>query len=61
MYTKIKDVFLDSKSFTGKEVSFGGWVKTIRDNKNFGFIELNDGTYFKSVQVVFDNALNNFD
>ncbi len=36
------------------------WVKTVRDSKNFGFIELNDGSFFKNVQVVFDDNLPNF-
>ncbi len=61
MYTKIKEIFTDYQKFIGKEIVLGGWVRTLRDNKNFGFIELNDGTFFKSVQVVFDTEINNFD
>ena len=37
-----------------------GWVRTVRDSKTFGFIEVNDGTFFKSIQVVFDDTLSNF-
>src|SRR5699024_11191295 len=38
-----------------------GWLRTLRDSKNFGFIELNDGSFFKNVQIVFDDKLNNFE
>ena len=51
--TKIKQIFEDSASFGGKEIRVCGWVRTVRDMKNFGFIELNDGSCFKSLQVVF--------
>ena len=44
-----------------KEVIIKGWVKKIRDQKNFGFIEVNDGSFFKGVQVVFDTRLSNFE
>jgi len=43
------------------EVSLSGWVRTSRTSKTFGFIELNDGTYFKNIQIVFDDKLPNFD
>ena len=51
--TKIKQIFEDSASFGGQEIRVCGWVRTVRDMKNFGFIELNDGSCFKSLQVVF--------
>ena len=57
----IKDLFLGIDKFEGKEVEVEGWVKTVRDSKTFGFIELNDGSYFKNIQIVFDNTLSNFD
>src|SRR5699024_1219433 len=38
-----------------------GWVRTLRDSKTFGFIELNDGSFFKNVQIVFNDELNNFE
>lgn len=60
MYTKIKDIFEEPTKFLGKTITLGGWTKTTRDNKNFGFIELNDGTFFKSLQVIFTNELENF-
>lgn len=46
--------------FAGKEVTVCGWVKTLRDSKTFGFIELNDGSCFSNLQVVFDDKLDNF-
>ena len=57
----IKDLYKDINKYDGKEIVLNGWIKTIRDSKTFGFIELNDGTFFKNVQIVFDNSLNNFD
>lgn len=57
----IKDLFTNTEKYAGKQVSIGGWVRTVRDSKTFGFLELNDGSYFKNVQVIFDNALENFD
>lgn len=56
----IKKLYRETDSFAGKEVKISGWVRTIRANNNFGFIELNDGSFFKNVQVVFENTLENF-
>ena len=57
---KIKTLFTNTEDFVDKEVSIEGWVKTVRDSKDFGFLEHNDGSFFKNVQVVFDNTLSNF-
>ncbi|KAI4453690.1 aspartyl/lysyl-trna synthetase [Holotrichia oblita] len=56
----IKDIFKHQQDYMGKTVQLSGWIRTLRDNKNFGFIELNDGSFFKSIQVVFDSALPNY-
>ena len=56
----IKDLFRKTDEFIGKEITLEGWVRTVRDSKNFGFIEVNDGSFFKNVQVVFSNKLDNF-
>ncbi|MDR1530679.1 MAG: asparagine--tRNA ligase [Clostridiales bacterium] len=56
----VKEIYADYKPMLGREITLGGWVRTVRDNKNLGFLELNDGTFFKSVQVVFDSGLENF-
>lgn len=58
---KTRALFLDYEQYAGQEVTIGGWIRTSRVSKNFGFIELNDGTFFKNVQVVFSDALADFD
>ena len=50
----IKNIFEDPVAFDGKTVTLGGWARSIRDSKAFGFIDLNDGSCFKGVQVVFE-------
>ena len=58
----LKDLFKNTSEFTEKSVTVCGWAKTIRDSKSFGFIELNDGTYFKNCQVVFArDKISNYD
>ena len=58
---KIAQIFADQERFGGKEVLVSGWARTIRDMKTFGFIELNDGSCFKNLQVVMDaNVLDNY-
>ncbi len=60
-YTKIAAVFADSESLSGQEITVGGWARTIRDMKNFGFVELNDGSCFRNLQVVMEaGALENY-
>lgn len=59
--TQVKSLFRDTEKYLDKTVHLSGWVRKIRDQKNFGFIELNDGTFFKGVQVVFDTNLANFE
>ena len=60
-YTKVATIFADSEQLGGKEVTVGGWARTIRDMKNFGFVELNDGSCFKNLQVVMDaSSLENY-
>lgn len=56
----LKDLFLDYEKMAGQSVEVSGWVRTLRDSKIFGFIELNDGTTFKNIQIVFDQELPNF-
>ena len=56
----IKDLYRNTKTYINKEISLEGWVRTVRDSKNFGFIELNDGSFFKNVQIVFSDKLKNF-
>ncbi|MDD4779851.1 MAG: asparagine--tRNA ligase [Tissierellia bacterium] len=56
-----RDLFKSPEKYYDKEVVVEGWIRTIRDSKNFGFIELNDGTFMKNVQIVFENTLENFE
>ena len=58
--TIIKNLFKNTKDFENQKVELQGWVRTVRDSKTFGFIELNDGSFFKNVQIVFNDSLNNF-
>lgn len=58
---KTRALFLEPDLYAGQEVKIVGWIRTSRVSKNFGFIELNDGTYFKNIQVVFSDELVNFD
>ncbi|WP_186431157.1 asparagine--tRNA ligase [Clostridium sp. BSD9I1] len=56
----IKQLYRETEKFTDKEISISGWIRTQRNSKTFGFIELNDGSFFKNVQIVFDDKLDNF-
>ena len=59
--TTVKEIFKETEKFIDKDIEVSGWIRTLRDSKNFGFIELNDGTFFSNIQIVFDNNLNNFE
>ena len=59
--TTVKELYKETDKFLDKEIEVSGWVRTVRDSKNFGFIELNDGTFFSNIQIVFDTKLKNFD
>ena len=56
----IKDLYHDLENYIDKTVEVSGWIKTLRDSKTFGFIELNDGSFFNNLQIVFNDSLNNF-
>ena len=57
----LKDIYIDYKSYLNKDIELQGWIKNHRKQKEFGFIDFNDGTYFQNLQVVYDNSLSNFD
>ena len=57
---EVKELFKNTEEYINKEVTVGGWVRSIRDSKTFGFIVLNDGTFFQPVQVVYNDKMNNF-
>ena len=56
----IKELYKNTENYINKDVTLEGWVRTVRDSKTFGFIEINDGTFFKNVQIVFTDKLSNF-
>ena len=58
--TPIRDLFRNTEQYAGKKVTVGGWVRTNRDSKNFGFIVLSDGTFFTPLQVVYHDTMENF-
>ena len=57
---EIKELYDNTEKYIDKEVETCGWVRSIRDSKTFGFITVNDGTFFKPIQVVYSDKLNNF-
>jgi asparaginyl-tRNA synthetase len=56
----IKQLFRETATYLGLPVQVSGWVRTIRDSRTFGFIELNDGSFYRNLQIVFDDQLTNF-
>ncbi len=56
----VRELFKDTQRYIGKTVQVGGWVRSVRASKQFGFIVLNDGTYFTPVQVVYHDTMDNF-
>jgi asparaginyl-tRNA synthetase len=58
---RIKEIFRNPETYINQTVKISGWIRTLRSSKNFGFIEINDGSFFKSLQVVFEEKLDNFE
>ena len=58
--TDIKALYRDREKYAGKKVTVGGWVRSNRDSKTFGFLVINDGTFFETLQVVYSDKLANF-
>ena len=56
----VRELYKNTDQYAGQTVSVGGWVRNRRGSKQFGFIMLNDGTYFNPVQVVYNDTMNNF-
>ncbi len=59
--TDIRDLYRDREKFAGETVTVGGWIRSIRDSKTFGFIVVNDGTFFEPLQIVYSDKLPNFE
>jgi asparaginyl-tRNA synthetase len=60
-YTAIKKLYQNTAQYLNQKISVGVWVRTVRISKGFGFIEVNDGTFLKNLQIVFDSNLSNFE
>ncbi len=58
--TNIKDLFREKESYAGKKLTVGGWVRSNRDSKTFGFLVVNDGSFFEPLQVVYSDQLADF-
>ena len=56
----VKSLYRNTSDYLNKEISITGWIRTLRASNAFGFIEINDCSFFKNIQVVFDNKLSNF-
>ena len=61
MLLEIREIYKKHTELLNKELELNGWIRKRRDQKNFGFLEVNDGTFFNGIQVVFDDSLSNFD
>ena len=58
--TSVKELYRNSEAYIDQTVTIGGWVRNLRDSKTFGFLVINDGTYFQTLQVVFNETMDNF-
>ncbi len=58
--TNIRDLFREKEKYIGETVTVGGWLRSVRDSKTFGFLVVNDGTFFEPLQVVYSDKLSNF-
>ena len=56
----VREIYKNTKKYIDKDIIVSGWVRTVRSSKNFGFIEMNDGTFFKNIQIIFDADLKNY-
>ena len=57
----VRDIFREKDKYLNTEIQVGGWVRSIRAQKNFGFIVLNDGTFFEPLQIVYGDSIGNFE
>lgn len=58
--TTIREIYKNREAYLDKEVTVGGWVRSVRDSKTFGFIVLHDGSYFETLQIVYHDEMENF-
>ena len=58
--TTVREIYKDRESYYDREIQVGGWIRSIRDSKTFGFIVLSDGSYFETLQIVYHDTMDNF-
>ena len=58
--TTVREIYMNREAYLDKEITVGGWVRSVRDSKTFGFIVLHDGTFFETLQIVYHDAMENF-
>ena len=56
-FTEIRELYKNREAYLDQKVTVGGWIRSIRDSKTFGFIVVNDGTFFEPLQVVYHERL----
>ena len=56
----IREIYQNQSDYLDKKITVGGWVRSVRGSKKFGFIVLNEGTFFETLQIVYDESLDNF-
>ena len=56
----VREIYRNREQYIGKKLQVGGWIRSIRDSKAFGFIVLNDGTFFEPLQIVYHDTMDNF-
>ena len=57
----VRELYRNRDAYMDKEISIGGWVRSVRDSKSFGFIVVSDGSYFETLQVVYHDTMDNFE
>ena len=55
--TTVREIYRSRETYLDKEVQIGGWVRSVRGSKNFGFIVVSDGSYFETLQVVYHDTM----
>lgn len=58
--TTVKEIYRNREQYLDKEITVGGWVRSVRDSKAFGFIVLHDGSFFETLQIVYHDNMENF-
>ena len=58
--TTIRELYRDREAWLDREITVGGWVRSVRDSKSFGFLVLHDGSFFEPLQVVYHDTMDNF-